>query len=628
MRYAAQLQLLHLLPASHSMLKAPLALLLLATACQAPNSKGPRIPTPDQHSHGNPSQVQVTHVSLDLSLNFEAHLIEGTAELSFTRHDATAPLILDAQGLNILDVKGASGAGRTYSLDPEHDNLGSALRIELWSQDESVSIHYRTSPSSEALQWLAPEQTAGGKLPFLFSQGEPVLTRSWIPLQDSPGVRVTYDARIQAPAGMVSVMSAEESKEQADGSKLFHMSSPIPPYLIALACGDLRFGAISERCGVWADPNVLESAVQELEDTERMIQHAEELFGPYRWGRYDLLILPPAFPYGGMENPCLTFATPTILTGDKSLVSLVAHELAHSWSGNLVTNATWSDFWLNEGFTVYFESRIMESLYGPERAIMENALAYDGLIDEIAETPERDTILHIDLSGRHPDDGFSGIPYDKGALFLRRLEVLYGRARMDEFLRAWFDGHAFQSVSTADFIAFLQQELIGEEGAPELDLEAWIYGPGLPSSAPVVPSKAMAAVDAQLAQYTSKAKSAAQLETEGWVTQQWLHFLKSLPSDLSSEAMADLDSAFGFTASGNSEILCVWFQRTIETGYAQADWQLNAFLMNVGRAKFLRPIYKAMAKATPQKAKAIYANARSRYHSAATVHLDQIVNPR
>lgn len=599
---------------------------LLLVGCQSTLRSGEAYVAHDPHSHAEPQRVRVVHADLDLSIDFATQRISGVARLGLRRFEPGAPLVLDSQGLEILAVENAAGQALAFELGEEHDQLGAPLRVQLADSDQLVAIRYRTHPSSEALQWLAPEQTAGGALPFLFSQGEPVLTRSWIPLQDSPGVRITYEARVRAPDGFVSVMSAANSETLPDGSKRFSMPHAVPPYLIALACGDLRFGSISARCGVWADPSVLASAVAELEDTERMIQSAESLFGPYRWGRYDLLILPPAFPYGGMENPCLTFATPTILTGDKSLVSLVAHELAHSWSGNLVTNATWSDFWLNEGFTVYFESRIMEQLYGPERAIMENALAYDGLLAEIAETPASDTVLHIDLEGRHPDDGFSGIPYDKGALFLRRLEAVFGRPAMDAFLRSWFDGHAFQSVTTADFIEFIRSSLLQAEASEKVDIHEWIFGTGLPASAPVVPSSAMAAVDVELARFQSQGLSAQELATQGWVTQQWLHFLGSLRGNLDATGMAELDAAFKFTNSGNSEILCVWFQLAAECTYAPADQELEAFLMNVGRAKFLRPIYKALMASSPDKAKRLYAQARSRYHAAATVHLDEIMN--
>ena len=270
---------------------------------------------------------------------------------------------------------------------------------------------------------------------------------------------------MRAPAGLTPVMSAEQLGRGADGAWRFRMTEPIPPYLIALACGDIAFAPISDRAGVWAEPSLLETAREEFADTESMIRAAEELFGPYRWGRYDLIVLPPSFPFGGMENPRLTFATPTMIAGDKSLVSLVAHELAHSWSGNLVTNATWRDFWLNEGFTSYCEQRIMEQVFGPERSNLEKQLSMSDLEKELGDLEDWQEVLHVELGNRHPDDAFSGVPYEKGALFLQRLEQLFGRERFDAFLRGYFDAHAFRSITTDEFLGYLDRHLLASDRA-------------------------------------------------------------------------------------------------------------------------------------------------------------------
>ncbi|MEE9125517.1 MAG: M1 family aminopeptidase/hydrolase, partial [Planctomycetota bacterium] len=373
----------------------------------------------DSHSHARPNEVRVRHVSLDLELDFQKQEIRGQASLRLERRVPTADLILDTQNLEILGVTGADGGERQFRWGQDDPILGQALVIGLSNNDDAVTVRYRTRPDAAALQWLDPSQTSG-KLPFLYTQGQAILTRTWIPLQDTPGVRVTYDATVRAPANMRVLMSAPESERRDDNSYRFHMPHAIPSYLIALACGDIDRREISDRCAVHAEPAVVESAAVELADMGRMLQACEKAFGPYRWGRYDVLILPPAFPFGGMENPTLTFATPTILAGDKSLVALIAHELAHSWSGNLVTNATWRDFWLNEGFTVYLEQRIMEIVYGRERAKMEILLGLRGLEEELKRLPPRDQVLHVDLTNRDPDAGMTLVPYQKGAAFLRR----------------------------------------------------------------------------------------------------------------------------------------------------------------------------------------------------------------
>jgi len=610
---------------------AALAALALSFACSTAPDDAPRTAAAkplDEHSFSEPERVRVTHVALELALDFDARRATGSATLDLARTDRSAPLVLDQQGLEILGVRGGDGGERNFEIGAERAGLGAPLRIELAPDDERVSVSYRTAPDAAAMQWLDPAQTAGGARPFLFTQGQAVLTRTWIPLQDSPGVRVTYAASVRAPEDLTVVMSAEQLGRGADGAWRFRMGEAIPPYLIALACGALEFRAISQRCGVWAEAGVVATAASEFADVEAMLVAAERLFGPYRWGRYDSLILPPSFPYGGMENPRLTFLTPTILAGDRSLVALVAHELAHSWSGNLVTNATWRDFWLNEGFTVYIENRLMEEVFGPERAQMEQVLARAELEQEMAGMAPLDTVLHIDLAGRHPDDGFSGVPYEKGALFLRRLEELFGRQVFDAFLRGWFDAHAFESVTTAEFLAWLDAWLL--RPAPELaagiDMDLWMNAPGLPADAPRASSDALARVDAALAEWRA-GREPGQIDSAGWVTQQWQHFLAAMPADVDADDLARLDAAFAFTSSGNSEIRCAWLELAIAKGYAPADAAVEEFLLQVGRRKFLVPLYKALL-ATPQgreRALELYGRARSRYHSVSTKTLDGLL---
>ncbi len=609
---------------SMSALKA--TFLTLLSACAAPGTQGP--PPMDPHSHAEPHRVRVTHVDLDLELDFAARVVRGVARLDLERVDRAAPLILDQQGLAIRRVTGADGTARRFTVGEEHDGLGSALTIELDPIDRSVHVAYATTEKADALQWLEPSQTAGGKSPFLFTQGQSVLTRTWIPLQDSPGVRVTYDARVRAPAGLTALMSAQHLGQDTQGAFRFRLEHPIPSYLIALACGELAFRPISERCGIWAEPSVVDRARAEFEDTESMVRAAEELFGPYRWGRYDVLVLPPSFPFGGMENPCLTFATPTVLAGDKSLVSLVAHELAHSWSGNLVTNATWRDFWLNEGFTVYFESRIMERVYGADRARMEMQLARAELEREMARQEPWEQVLHVELGGRHPDDGFSSVPYTKGALFLMRIEAVVGRARFDAFLRRWFDEHAFESVTTAEFRRFLEAELLAQDpdARRAIDVDAWLDEPGLRADTPDPRSPLLAQVDGQVTRWQAS-RSAADVNTQGWSTQSWLHFLEAIAGDLDAARMADFDQRFDLTHSGNAEILCVWLRLSIQHGYAAADPALVQFLTDVGRRKFLEPLYREMVKteAGRERARELYARLRSRYHAVARGTIDEVV---
>jgi aminopeptidase N len=590
----------------------------------------------DIHSFARPDQARVTNVALDLTADFQARTLAGRATLAVERAAGSREVILDTRDLTIDSV--ADGSGRTleFALGDADPILGRPLAVQLPEGVREISIAYRTSPGAEALQWLSPSQTAGGKLPYLYSQGQAILTRSWIPTQDSPGIRQTYSARIVVPRELRAVMSAEQltpdGKDVPGGRAYeFRLTHPIPSYLIALGVGDLAFREVGPRTGVYAEPSVAGGAASELIDLERMVSAAEKLLGPYRWGRYDALILPPSFPFGGMENPLLTFATPTILAGDRSLVSLMAHELAHSWSGNLVTNATWSDFWLNEGLTTYVENRIMEALYGADRAAMLDVLERRELHDEITRLggpASADTVLHIDLKGRNPDDGATQVPYAKGSALFRLLEQTSGRDRFDEYLRSYFERFAFQSITTAMFLEDVKARLFAndEELVRKLRLEEWLYEPGLPDNAPVPQSSALRAVEEQAAAFAT-GTPARTLKVQEWVTQEWQHFLNALPAKLSPEQLRDLDRTFGLSTRGNSEVLFAWLRVAIRNHYEPAMPALEKFLTSQGRRKFLRPLYEDLMAADwgRSEAKRIYAKARPLYHAVSTSTLDPIV---
>ncbi len=607
-----------------------------AAACQtASHKKGPErreaapapslIPVQDVHSYANPGEVRVRHVDLDLTVNFERKVLQGVAILGLTRvASGQVPLKLDSRDLKIKSVEAASDEGElfkkvSFKMGKSDRFLGSPLTVSLPQNADRVRITYETSPKASGLQWLKPIQTAGKKQPYLFSQSESIHARSWIPLQDSPQARVTYSAVIHTPRELRAVMSAEQDgTAPKTGEYRFRMPQAVPPYLIALAVGDLEFRALSARTGVYTEPSMMEKVAYEMADTEKMVQATERLYGPYRWGRYDILVLPPSFPIGGMENPRLTFATPTMIAGDRSLVSLIAHELAHSWSGNLVTNATWSDFWLNEGFTTYLERRVTEELYGRGREEMEAALAKQELLKEMKELPEADRILHVGLKNRDPDDGFTRVPYEKGYLFLRSLEETFGRSRFDRFLRGYFERFAFQSISTADFEAYLRAHLL--DGSPELaakiPVQEWLYAAGLPSVAPEPVSNAFAEVEKQAKGWLEGAAPVSSIKTQAWTTQEWLHFLQFLPKQMTETQLKDLDQAFHLTEAGNAEIAHQWLLIAIRNRYAPANARLEEYMISIGRQKLIRPLYEELIKTTDgrKKAERIFAKASPGYH--------------
>ncbi len=594
---------------------AVLAALLLS--CSKPPEPKPMNQIPhDVHSYANPNAVKVTHVSLDLEVFFERQSLQGSAVLTIEHIDPKAKeIVLDSRALQI-DMAEASDDGVKYreahfETGKPDPILGTALHIPVGPQTKFIRIRYSTSPSATALQWLAPEQTEGKQHPFLYTQGEAINTRSWIPLQDSPGVRVTYDAKIKVPEGARAVMSAVNCPDKPNC--VFKLEHAVPPYLIALAVGDLQFIPTGPRTGVWAEPSIAAKAAEEFADTEKMVAAAEKLYGPYRWGRYDVLVLPPSFPFGGMENPLLTFATPTILAGDKSLVSLVAHELAHSWSGNLVSNATWSDFWLNEGYTTYIERRILEELYGKERAMMEASLGYDDLMGEFKTLSSGDQALHPKLDGRDPDDGMNSVPYEKGALFLRTLEAAHGREKFDAFLKGYFDHFAFQSITTSEAMTYLQQNL-----GPVENLKAWLYQGGLPKGVQPPVAEAFTALQPVITNWLA----GKEIDTSSWNTHQWLHFLQGLPEKLDAKRMARLDKEFHLTAGTNDEILAQWLLMAARNRYTPAEAKLEEFLTTVGRRKYVVPLYKALDK---KQATAIYAKARPGYHSMTRQPVDAML---
>jgi len=591
----------------------------------------------DPSSYANVSAVVATHLVLDLTADFEARVLSGTAELRFDRQDASATeIVLDTRDLDIRKVEAAIGSGAwvesKFTLDAATPAYGAALRIAAPPGADRVRVTYATSPAAKGLQWLTPPQTAGRKHPFLFSQAQAIQARSFIPLQDAPGVRFTYDATIRVPKDLVAVMAAEIVPGQSGtGVYQFRMPQPIPAYLVALAIGDLTFKSMSDRTGVWAEPSVVEAAAREFEDTEKMIQATEALYGPYRWGRYDLLVLPPSFPFGGMENPRLTFATPTILAGDKSLVSLVAHELAHSWSGNLVTNATWGDFWLNEGFTTYLERRIVEAVYGRPRADMEAMIGLRDLEDGRKDlTIPKDRTLLPDLTGRDPDDAYSTVPYEQGALFLAFLEAKFGRAPFDAFLRRWFDEHAFKSVTTSDFVAYLKTHLMSSrpDVVTEAQIQEWLTTEGVPSFAALPQSDAFVRVEqARDAWLGGGPLDALAGTAAAWSTQEWIHFVDALPRRMEPNRLAALDKRFGLTTSKNAEIAHVWYRLAIANRYAAAYQAMERYLIQIGRRKLILPLYRDLA-ATPEglaQAKKIYAAARDGYHPLAQDAVDEVL---
>ncbi len=633
-----------------------LALMTALGGCAAMNASGsdmPAVPVTatapvdyvrDIHSHARPEIARVVHVSLDLTADFEGRTLSGTALLEVTAEPGAAEVVLDVRDLDIHAVRSNAGP-LDYRLGEADPILGQPLTVTLPSiqpgQRAAILIDYSTRPDAAALQWLTPQQTAGGQQPYMFSQGQAILTRTWVPTQDSPGIRQTWDARITVPSDLKVVMSGEAvgAPEAAGAGRTatrFRMTNPVPPYLIAIGVGDVAFQAIDERTGVWTEPSQLAAAHHEMIPTAAMVDAAEQLYGPYRWGRYDLLILPPSFPFGGMENPRLTFATPTIIAGDRSLVSLVAHELAHSWSGNLVTNATWADFWLNEGFTVYFENRIMEAVEGRDRALMLQSLGWGELESSLASLPPADTRLKLDLAGRDPDDGMTDVAYEKCAAFLHTIERIVGRDRFDAWLKGYFERNAFRPMTTERFLEDIRANLVTTRALEDqLMMDAWIYQPGMPSNWQPPVSTAFVPVDAAARAFFADKGPASAIPWAGWSTQERQRFLAWRPETLRDGAdwltaaqLADLEATLNLREEGNAEVLFAWLQIAVQHRYQPAVPTLEKFLTTMGRRKFVLPLFASLwAEGDWGRpiATRLYAQARPGYHPVTTGSVDAVV---
>jgi len=596
-----------------------------------PSAKAQRIAAmkqvTDQHSFARPNEARITHLDWNARVDFEARTISGTATYDIETAADAERIVLDTHELTIESVS-VDGQPAEFSLGDAQPFLGRPLSIPLGPDAQKVAIQYTSDPGADALLWV---EAQGDKAPFLFTQSQAILARTWIPVQDSPGIRFSYNADVEVPTGLMALMSAENpTTMNPDGRYSFKMEQPIPAYLLALAAGQVEYRDVGERCAVYAVPELIEAAAYEFGEMEELLLAAEELYGTYAWDRYDLLILPAAFPFGGMENPRLTFATPTIIAGDRSLVALVAHELAHSWSGNLVTNATWDDFWLNEGFTVYFEQRIMEAVYGRETSEMLATLSYQGLVDEvdaISDLNPDDTHLKLHLAGRNPDDGMTAIAYDKGYFFLRLMEETVGRERFDAWLKNYFEAYAFKGMDTERFVDYLNSTLLADaDDKAAVRLEEWIYGPGLPSNCPSVSSPRIERVDATLTAWEAGSMATSELPWKDWIYQERYRFLSNLADNTSAERMADLDATWAIGATGNNEVLFAWMEQAVRSHYNPTYPRMEQFLIEVGRRKFLTPLYRAM-KETDQMDMAldIYGKARGGYHAVATGTMDELL---
>jgi aminopeptidase N len=613
---------------------APLVMaLLLTTGCGREAGDGAEPGAVDRSrdhfSHANTSQFLTRHLELDLVVDFDRQVLGGFVIHHMECLDPDAEeIVLDSRGLHIDRVQLATPAAAAielpFELAPGDPVRGEALRIRLpdhWAcaGEFELKIDYQTGPQASAIMWLAPEQTAGGHHPFMFTQSQSIHARSWVPLQDTPAVRTTYEAVIRTPPELRALMSADnDAQAPRNGHFRFLMPQPIPSYLLALAVGDLQFAPFGERTGVYAEPEVLPAAAWEFADTEAMLEAAEARYGPYQWGRYDLLILPPGFPYGGMENPRLSFITPSLLAGDRSLVSVIAHELAHSWSGNLVSNRSWRDIWLNEGTTSYLDARLMEVLFGRERADEERVLTYQSLLEGLRTVPPDMQPLAPVFESGDPDEGQQGLEYAKGQMLLQHLETLFGRDVFDAWMASYFDHFAFQAISSEQFLDFIDERLLRAHPGiyTREELEDWLYQPGLPAAMTVPRSSNLEAAAGAALAWSSGELAVDKLSKNNWSPQATVYFIQALPATLSEAQLSELDHALGLSDSRNAEIARAWFTEVARRRHLPAYPAMRGFMARSGRIRLIEPIYRELVANGRDAALAreVFGAARGGYH--------------
>jgi aminopeptidase N len=585
------------------------------------------MPVADPHSFCDPDQGTIARIDFQLEPDFSQRVLRVRARYDLDR-PVRGSLFLDSKDLGITHVD-AGGSPVRWSFDRDDPILGQRVHLSELAGVDRLTIDLTTSPKAAALQWLDPVQTAGGVHPFLYTQCQACSARTLFPCQDTPGVRFTYEAEVSAPDPLVAVMAAELVGVRHGGGRAIHrfvMPQPIPSYLFAFAVGNIVFDSIGPRTGVYAEPEILGEAVWELAENEDKLRIAEGLFGPYLWDRYDVLIMPAAFPYGGMENPRLTFLNSCYLQGDRSGAFLIAHELAHAWTGNLVTNATWEDFWLNEGPTTYAETRITEIVEGFATAELRTAGRAARLerdIERLGPTSPM-TCLKLSLAGKDPDESYSNIPYFKGLLLFRRLEQAVGRARFDGFLRDYIEAFRFRSITSGQFVEFVQERL--PDVTRQVDLRRWIYAPGLPEGAAEVRSTLLDDVQAVVAAYRQGTLPSAE-RVGGWTGDQRIACLSRLLPGVPASDCAYFESLFQVGATRVGDLRSRFFELAIRSGYREALADYEAFFASVGRYAFHEPVFRALVEETWSRplARPLLDRWRHRHHAHTVAAMERVL---
>ena len=576
----------------------------------------------DPHSYVDISQGEIEHIKFNIKVDFDKRVLNLKAIYRMNK-PVNGSLFLDTRDIELHKIYTDDGE-ITWEKDIQDPILGERLHLMNLEGVSEFSIELTTSSEASALQWLTPAQTTGGEHPFLYSQCEALHARSIFPCQDSPSIRFTYEAEVIVPDPLIAVMAA--ARVEAGSTYKFEMRQAIPSYLFALAAGNLSFKKIGPRTGLYAEPEMIEAAAWEFAENEQKLTEAEKLFGPYLWDRYDVLILPRSFPYGAMENPRLTFCSGVFITGDRTWTFVISHELAHSWTGNLITNATWEDFWLNEGWTTYAEIRISEILEGKEYGQLIDTAGYLGLVEEMKRfgMDSDITCLKYSQKGLNPDEIFSGIPYKKGSYFIKLLEKFVGRERFDAFIQKYISMHKFQSLTTETFIGFLKREL--PDAVEKTDLDEWLYKPGLPKDAPHFQSKLyddlVIAID-----NLKKGSLPTPDQIADWIPAQLFYFFQMLPENLSIEDCRSLEKIFELKDDRDFGLSYQYYVRAIQSGYQDVLPEVEEIISGYGRSYVIGGIFRAMVKTEWSRplARPLFEQYREKHHPITVSRIENIL---
>eukprot|EP00760_Papus_ankaliazontas_P033602 PhM_4_TR6491/c0_g1_i1/m.61602/K01254/LTA4H; leukotriene-A4 hydrolase len=588
----------------------------------------------DECSYANVDNVRVCHMDLDWMLEFPTNLLMGSVTYTATVVSATDVIVLDTRGLNVRLVEllglGPDGTNveAVYSVGEDTEPLGAPLTIKLPPAvgvgELKFRISYMTSPNSTALCWMPPEQTDSGTLPFLFSQCQAIHARSMLPCQDTPGVRSTYSAKVSAPKDFVVVMSALSKGTEVVGDTMvssFEQPKALASYLIAIAAGNLVRTEFSPRCAVYCEPPRQPVVRDDFVEVEKYVGIAESLVGPYEWGRYDVLVLPQSFPYGGMENPCLTFVSPTVLTGDRTQMDVIAHEVAHSWTGNLVGIRTWEDFWLNESFTMMLERKIMMRLRGEKYFDMTSIQGWEHLRGDVDRYGHDHpfTALRPNLKGVDPDDSFSSVPYEKGFNMLCDIQRRVGTVPFERWLHDYVQTFKDKSIDSFQFMEHIQGAFPDGQIA-DVDFVKWFDAPGMPPVIPGFDSTLLDVVQDKVNEWTATGfATCRKTDADGWLPAQYVHMvalLSKVDPPLTSAALDVLEREFKFTSSPQSEILSPWLSMCIRAGWTGHQECLRSFA-RVGRMKYARPLYRVLKTTDAAGARELFTTLKSKYHNIA-----------